>query len=57
MVSQNENELYFAGAHHHGAFFEVGIPFGYFGVEDHPHYHKPTDTFETIPQAFYQQSV
>jgi len=95
MVSQNENELYFAGSYHlpalrplmekaakttnltlsfghdspadgnddwtrlsdHGVFFDAGIPFGYFGVEDHAHYHKPTDTFETIPQAFYKESV
>lgn len=41
----------------HGAFHRVGIPFGYFGVEDHPHYHRPSDTFETIPQAFYKSSV
>jgi len=41
----------------HGAFYAVGIPFGYFGVEDHPNYHKPTDTFDTIPQKFYKSSV
>ncbi len=93
MISQNENELYFAGAYHtpalkdliapaasgltlsfghdapedgsddwtmqsdHGPFHAVGIPFGYFGVEDHPHYHRDTDEFETIPQEFYASSV
>ena len=41
----------------HGVFHRRGIPFGYFGVEDHPHYHSPTDTFETIPQKFYANSV
>lgn len=41
----------------HGAFQAVGIPFGYFGVEDHPNYHKPTDTYDTIPQKFYKSSV
>lgn len=41
----------------HAAFHAVGIPFAYFGVEDHPHYHKPTDDFETIPQEFYAGSV
>ncbi len=41
----------------HGAFHEVGIPFIYFGVEDHPHYHQPTDTFENINPDFYLQSV
>ena len=41
----------------HGAFHAAGIPFAYFGVEDHAHYHKPSDDFETIPQEFYQGSV
>jgi len=35
----------------HYPFFAAGIPFVYFGVEDHAHYHRPSDTFETIPQA------
>jgi Zn-dependent M28 family amino/carboxypeptidase len=37
----------------HGPFHEAGLPFLYFGVEDHPDYHKPTDTFERINQGFY----
>lgn len=41
----------------HGAFHSKGVPFIYFGVEDHEHYHKPTDDFETIPQEFYKKSV
>ncbi len=41
----------------HGAFFRKGIPFLYFGVEDHEHYHQHTDEFETIPQEFYKSSV
>lgn len=95
MVSQNENEIYFAGSYFnpeliplmekaakgtgltlsfghdrpedgpndwtnqsdHAAFHAVGIPFGYFGVEDHPHYHRTSDEFETIPQEFYKKSV
>jgi Zn-dependent M28 family amino/carboxypeptidase len=28
----------------HGPFGDANIPFLYFGVEDHPDYHKPTDT-------------
>ena len=95
MVSQNERELYFSGAHHypilktlmekaakgteltlsfghdrhedgqddwthqsdHAAFHAVGIPFGYFGVEDHSNYHRASDTYDTIPQKFYKSSV
>jgi hypothetical protein len=41
----------------HGAFHEVGIPFIYFGVEDHPGYHNPTDTFENITPEFYVRAV
>ena len=37
----------------HGAFHAAGIPFLYFGVEDHPDYHKPTDTIEKIHPAFF----
>lgn len=36
-----------------GAFHAKGIPFIYFGVEDHKDYHKASDTFENINQAFY----
>jgi len=41
----------------HIAFHERGIPWLYFGVEDHPDYHKPTDDFATIPQDFFRRSV
>ena len=41
----------------HGPFHDAGIPFLYFGVEDHPHYHQPTDTYETIPPAFFAGAV
>ncbi|MBO6794706.1 MAG: M28 family peptidase [Balneolaceae bacterium] len=41
----------------HGAFFRQGVPFIYFGVEDHEHYHRATDEFETIPQEFYKKSA
>lgn len=41
----------------HGAFHAVGIPFVYFGVEDHPHYHQTTDEFETIPLSTYHAAV
>jgi hypothetical protein len=41
----------------HGAFHEVGIPFLYFGVEDHPDYHRPTDRMEGIQPGFYNRAV
>jgi len=41
----------------HYAFGEKGVPWVYFGVEDHPQYHKPTDDFATVPQDFFKHSV
>ncbi len=41
----------------HGAFHAAGTPFVYFGVEDHPDYHRPGDDFEKIDPAFYARSV
>lgn len=37
----------------HGPFHAAGIPFVYFGVEDHPDYHKPTDTADKINRGFF----
>jgi Zn-dependent M28 family amino/carboxypeptidase len=36
----------------HGVFHAAGIPFVYFGVEDHPDYHQPTDTADKIDPTF-----
>jgi hypothetical protein len=37
----------------HGIFHRAGIPFVYFGVEDHPDYHEPTDTADKIDVRFF----
>ena len=36
----------------HGSFQSAGIPFVYFGVEDHADYHQPTDTADKINRGF-----
>jgi cyclophilin family peptidyl-prolyl cis-trans isomerase len=41
----------------HGPFHAAGIPFLYFGVEDHPDYHRPTDDPETITPVFFGRAV
>lgn len=41
----------------HGALGAAGVPWVYFGVEDHPEYHQPTDDSDTIPQAFFTDAV
>jgi len=38
-------------------FHQAGIPFLHFGVEDHPDYHRPGDTFARIPQAFFAKAA
>ena len=40
-----------------GAFHSAGIPFLYFGVEDHADYHRATDDVERIQPAFYARAV
>jgi Zn-dependent M28 family amino/carboxypeptidase len=37
----------------HGPFHAAGTPFVYFGVEDHPDYHKPSDTADRIDPGFF----
>jgi Zn-dependent M28 family amino/carboxypeptidase len=41
----------------HGPFHDAGIPFLYFGVEDHEDYHKPTDTADRIDPRFFGDAV
>jgi Zn-dependent M28 family amino/carboxypeptidase len=41
----------------HGAFHQLKRPWVYFGVEDHPDYHKPTDDFGAIPRDFFLRSA
>lgn len=41
----------------HANFHKKGIPFLYFGVEDHKDYHEPTDDYENIHPEFYTEAV
>ena len=41
----------------HVSFYKKGIPFLYFGVDDHKDYHEPTDDFENIQPEFYIEAV
>ncbi|MDO8295140.1 MAG: M28 family peptidase [Caulobacter sp.] len=40
-----------------GAFAARGVPWVYFGVEDHSEYHLPTDDFATVPPVFFLGAV
>ncbi len=41
----------------HYPFFSKGVPYLYFGVEDHADYHGPGDTADKIPADFYYATV
>ena len=41
----------------HGPFHDAGIPFVYFGVEDHEDYHKPSDTADRVDGRFFAAVV
>ncbi|MGE0460554.1 MAG: M20/M25/M40 family metallo-hydrolase [Vicinamibacterales bacterium] len=41
----------------HGVFHEAGIPFVYFGVEDHADYHRPTDTADKVNPDFFAKAA
>ncbi|MRG46519.1 M28 family peptidase [Chitinophaga sp. SYP-B3965] len=41
----------------HYEFHKKKIPFLYFGVEDHPDYHKASDEFSRINPSFYYQAT
>lgn len=41
----------------HAAFHRAGIPFVYFGVEDHPDYHRPSDVADKVDAEFFAGSV
>lgn len=41
----------------HGPFHRAEIPFVYFGVEDHPDYHKESDEVDKISPEFVQSTV
>ncbi len=41
----------------HAPFHEAGIPFLYFGVDDHADYHKTTDTADKINPDFYLETI
>jgi Zn-dependent M28 family amino/carboxypeptidase len=41
----------------HAPFHQASIPFLYFGVEDHPDYHRPTDDVDRIDATFFDNAA
>ena len=52
-----DNKQNWTNASDHAAFHKEGIPFLYFGNEDHAGYHQPSDDYENITPEFYKNSV
>ncbi|ALZ76062.1 M20/M25/M40 family metallo-hydrolase [Rheinheimera sp. F8] len=52
LVGQTQD---WSSASDHAVFARHGVPFVYFGVPDHPDYHRPTDTFERADIDFYHK--
>ncbi len=40
-----------------GPFWDRGVPFLYFGVEDHDDMHQPTDTADKLPRGFFVEAT
>ncbi|MCK0131926.1 M28 family peptidase [Flavobacteriaceae bacterium F08102] len=55
--NKNINEDDWTFSSDHRVFHKRGIPFVYFGVEDHKDYHEATDVFENINKEFYIEAV
>lgn len=45
------------GQSDHYHFHRAGVPFVYFGVEDHEDYHRPTDDFAALTTDFFVRSA
>ncbi|MGX5202834.1 M20/M25/M40 family metallo-hydrolase [Aliikangiella sp. IMCC44632] len=54
---KNNTRINWNQASDHQAFWEAGIPYIYFGVDTHRHYHKPNDTFANIDPEFFSAAV
>ncbi|QCQ98727.1 M28 family peptidase [Brevundimonas sp. SGAir0440] len=54
---QDTGENNWVDASDHGAFHEAGVPFLYMGVDYHPDYHRPSDTFDRITPSVFTSAT
>lgn len=54
---QDTGENNWVEASDHGAFHAAGVPFLYMGVNYHPDYHRPSDTFERITPSVFTSAT
>ena len=53
MQGQGQGAVDWSNASDHAVFRRSGLPFLYFGVDVHPHYHTPKDDWQQISPAFF----
>ena len=54
---QDTGENNWVEASDHGAFHAAGVPFLYMGVDYHPDYHRPSDTFDRITPSVFTSAT
>ena len=54
---QDTGENNWVNSSDHAAFKDANVPFLYFGVDYHPDYHRPSDDFERITPAVFQNAT
>lgn len=54
---QDTGENNWVDASDHGAFHAAGVSFLYMGVDYHPDYHRPSDTFERITPSVFNSAT
>ena len=54
---EDEGADNWVNASDHAAFHRAGVPFLYLGVNFHEDYHRPSDDFERIQPAYFQQAT
>lgn len=54
---QDTGENNWVDASDHGAFHEAGVPFLYMGIDYHPDYHRPSDTFDRITPSVFTSAT
>lgn len=56
-LGRSGSRVDWTNASDHGPFNKLDIPYLYFGVDIHHHYHKPSDTVENADMNFYLAAV
>lgn len=56
-LMRGQHTIDWPNASDHAPFRKAGIPYLYFGVDVHPHYHTPDDDWSRISPQFYQEAL